>query len=239
METLLAVGTLAIGMVFVAGTFLAGVYFATVSTERTIAAVVADEAFAKVRLYGLDPNLAGLRTDAYVPYGQLVTIPADEHLYPSTATSSDKQYSWTALCKRVDPNSRLVEVAVFVCRRAGSATRYWTQTTGALTETDVPRPVRVNLVPATGPSGAADVAINGVQEQTFVNDGATLLDDGTGEIYRVLERYVNTPERIRLDRVWNGAALASPQGAWAWVVPPPISGGRDPQVAIYRTVMRF
>ena len=45
-EVLLAVGTLAIGMIFISGTFLTGIYFATIATERTIAAVAANEAFA-------------------------------------------------------------------------------------------------------------------------------------------------------------------------------------------------
>lgn len=239
METLLAVGTLAIGMVFVAGTFLAGVYFATISTERTIATVVADEAFAKIQLYGLDPNHASLKIDGYVPHEQLVTMPTDEYLYPSTATSINKQYCWAALCRRMGPDSRLVEFTVFVCRRTGSAARYWAGSAGAWSETDVPGPVLITLVPATGSSVQADVAVNGVTERTFVNDGATLLDDDTGEIYRVLERYANPPDRIRLDRVWAGSGSVPPQGAGVWVVPPPKSGGRDPLVAVYQRVLRF
>jgi len=53
-EVLLAVATLAVGMLFVAGTFLLGVHFSRISTERSIGAVVAEEAFAKIRLFGLD-----------------------------------------------------------------------------------------------------------------------------------------------------------------------------------------
>ncbi len=52
----MAVGTLAVGMTFIAGTFLTGIYLSTFSTERTIAAVAAEEAFAKMRIFGLDPN---------------------------------------------------------------------------------------------------------------------------------------------------------------------------------------
>src|SRR5512146_1239348 len=108
-ETLLAVGTLAIGLMFIAGTFLTGVYFSTTSTERTIAAVAADEALAKLRIYGLDPNNANLKTDACVPYEQLVTIPAEEFLYPSSREESSRQYSWAALCRRMSNGSRLVQ----------------------------------------------------------------------------------------------------------------------------------
>ncbi len=249
METLLAVGTLAIGMVFVAGTFLAGVYFATISTERTIAAVVVDEAFAKIHLYGLDPNHASLKTDGYVSYEQLVTLPAEERLYPSTGSDIDKQYSWSAICKRMGADSRLVEFTIFICRRMGGATRYWTRTTGTaspeLDQVDLPRPVRLNLMQVTGTTVPGDVAIRDavasdtIDERMFINDGTTLVVDATGEIYRVLERYANSPEKLRLDRPWTGTDLASAAGAWVWVVPPPTSGGRAPLVAVYQRVLRF
>ena len=58
-EVLLAVGILAVGMLFIAGTFLVGIHFSTIATEQTIAAVASDEAFAKIKLYGVnlnDPN---------------------------------------------------------------------------------------------------------------------------------------------------------------------------------------
>lgn len=249
METLLAVGTLAVGMVFVAGTFLASVYFSAVSTERTISTVVADEAFAKIRLYGLDPNHASLKTDGYVPYEQLVTVPPDEQFYPSTSTNIDRQYCWTALCRRMEADGRLVQITVMVLRRAGEATRYWARAPGAgwpaVTRVELPRPLRVNLVQATGSTVINDVAIrdavadDGIDERMFISDGAILVDDRTGEIYRVYERYAHTPERIRLDRPWAGADLASTAGAWAWVVPRPPTGGRDPLVAIYQRVLRF
>jgi Tfp pilus assembly protein PilV len=249
METLLAVGALAIGMVFVAGTFLAGVYFATLSTERTIGAVVADEAFAKIRLYGLDPNNASLKTDGYVPYESLVAMPAEEHRYPSTNTAIEQQYGWAAICRRRAADSRLVEFTVFVCRQAGSATQYWTRQLDpdwpTLAQVDAPRPLEVNIVQATAPVVDGEVAIvdavagDTVDEHAFVSDGALLVDDATGQIYRVLERYANSPERLRLDRPWAGADLTAGGGAWVWVVPPPTQGGRDPFVAVYQKVLSF
>ena len=50
-EVLIAVGLLAVGMLFIAGAFPVSIHFTTVATERTIAPIVADEAFAKCRLY--------------------------------------------------------------------------------------------------------------------------------------------------------------------------------------------
>src|SRR4030042_2018407 len=130
-EVLLAIATLAIGMMFIGGTFLAGVYFSTVSTERTIATVVANEAFSKIKLFGVDmadPNLVlnGQKLFDYQvkPNPLYASRPIDpnEFAYPSTRTLADKQYFWSALCRRDpnDPNHALV-VTVFVSRTVGTA----------------------------------------------------------------------------------------------------------------------
>ena len=119
-ETLLAVGTLAIGMMFISGTFLTGVFFSTTSTERTVAAVAADEAFAKIRLDGLDPNSSGLKTDGFVLYEPLAGGPADQtHLYPSTGLEPQKQYSWSALVPADEQRAAAASCSV----RSSSAAR--------------------------------------------------------------------------------------------------------------------
>ncbi len=249
-ETLLAVGTLAIGLMFIAGTFLTGVYFSSTSTERTIGTVAADEALAKMRIYGLDPNNANLKTDGFVPYEQLMTIPAEEYLYPSTREESTRQYSWAALCRRMSADSRLVQCTVFISRQIAGAT-YRVRKTGAeapqlgTPDPDLPRPVRVNLVADANAANTAEVRLkdavpdDGIDELAFVNDGCFLVDDKTGQIYHVLERYASQPDKIRLDRAWTGGAISAPAGGWAWVVPPAASGGRNPVVAVYQDVVRF
>lgn len=244
-ETLLAVGTLAIGLVFIAGTFLTGVYFSTVSTERTIAAVASDEAFAKVRLYGLDPNSTGLKTGEFVPYEQIAIIPPQEFLYPSVPGETGQQYSWAVVCRRVGSGSRLVQCVVFVCRETNPNSRYWRRTSGAawpqLEQYDLPRPLRVTIVRDAATHAADEVSIkdavptDAVDELAFVNDGSMLVDDKTGEIYRVLERYPNQPDRLKLDRPWAGV-LPSLTGGWAWVVPSAVAGGRNPLIGVYQQV---
>jgi Tfp pilus assembly protein PilV len=249
-ETLLAVATLAIGLTFIAGTFLTGVYFSTTSTERTVAAVAADEALAKMRIYGLDPNNANLKTDGCVLYDELVTIPAEEYLYPSTPEEPARQYSWAALCRRMGPASRLVQCTVFISRQTAGAT-YWARRSGAdwpqlgTASPDLPRPVRVNLIQDANAVNPDEVTIQDavttdtVDERTFINDGAVLVDDQTGQIYRVLERYADPPDRVKLDRPWAGGAIAAAAGGWVWVIPPAASGGRNPTVAVYQEVLRF
>ncbi|MCU0916395.1 MAG: hypothetical protein MUC88_17800 [Planctomycetes bacterium] len=248
-ETLMAVGTLAIGLTFVGGTFLTGIYFSSLSTERSIAAVAAEEAFAKIRIYGLDPNHASLQTGGgSTPYEQLVTIPAEEYLYPTTSADPARQYSWAALCRRADSGGRLVQCTVFVSRQTPS-TRYWFRRSGAdwpqlgISDANLPRPLRINLVQDPAGADASEVLLKDAvpsdpnDESALVMDGALLVDDGTGQIYRVLERSTRQPDRIRLDRPW-GAAGASADG-WAWVVPPAVSGGRNPLIAVYQQVLRF
>lgn len=228
-EVLLAVGVLAIGMTFISGTFLAGIYLSTVSTERTIAAVVADEAFAKIRLFGLDPNDQNLSVDRPTQYEILNTaIPSYEFAYPSTKTESDKQYYWSALCRAVESNpaNRLIQVTVFVSRKVGPGTRY----PGGF---DRPVPVEVEVSFVSGSSGDNMLTISNSSEQAYINDGYKIVNR-TGGIYRVVQRDPDAPNTIILDRPWQGGPVDS-----VWVVPPPVGGGRYPGIAIYQKVIRF
>ena len=225
-EVLLAVGTLAIGMIFISGTFLTGIHFSTISTERTIAAVVADEAFAKVRIYGIDltdPNLAASRQTRFE---SVSLIPGVEFAYPSTRTSAEKHYYWSALCRPVysDPDNRLVQVTIFISRKVGGSTTY----PGGLVR---PVPVQVGI---SGTIGNRILTITG--DIQCINDGYTIIENGTGNIYRVVERGADPahPEQITLaqDKLWQG-------GDSVWVIPPPIGGGRYPCIGIYQKLISF
>lgn len=250
LETLLAVSTLAIGMIFVGGTFLTGIFLATVSTERTIATVAVDEALAKIRLYGLDPNIP---VDECTPYTELVDIPESELFYPSVDANSVRQYSWSALCRRLEDDGRLVQITVFVSRQTGTSTRYWTRdpNTSELEQVEIPLAIRLDVTQEDDDE-QDELTIedsedsDDIDEYTFVNDGATLVDNQTGHIYRVLERYADPPNRIKLDRPWlEGLATTEEEGAEGagtnevWVIPKPVAGGRSPLVAVYQEIMRF
>jgi hypothetical protein len=239
-EVLLAVGTFGIGMIFVAGVFPVAIHFTTIATERTIAAVVTDEAFAKIRLYGVAdfnswPVPPAVACVDYRVVSSLGINPVDvEFGYPSdpNVDISQKQYYWSALCRRVDPdpNNRLVQVTVFVCRKIGSGTMY----RGIPGNWPVPLPVGVSMGP-----GPKELTIINPPEKTFINDGYIIVGKEFGRIYRVLERYVMPDDqiiRLDLDQVW-GPGNISP--SVVWVVPPPIGGGRCPFVAIYQRVIRF
>jgi len=245
-ETLMAVGTLAIGLTFIAGSFLTGMYLSTFSTERTIAAVAAEEAFAKMQIFGLDPNSSGLQISGHVDYNDVATLDDNEWLYPSVSDGGTKQYSWAAICRGMGSAGNLVQCTVFVSREIGGASSFWKRVDGAADSSlelcDRPRPVWLDV---TRDSSADEDVItitdaipsDTIDERSFVSDGSILVDDATGRMYRVLERSVDQPGTITLDRDWEGADLAS--GGKVWVVPPPVSGGRNPGVAVYQKILRF
>lgn len=228
-EVLLAVATLAIGMIFIGGTFFTGIHLSTLATERTIAAVVADEAFAKIRLYGINPSDPALATDQLIPFETLNPVAADEFLYPSTKTAGERQYSWSALCRAVDADAfnRLVQVTVFVSRKVGTTATY----PGGATR---PVPVQVNVAAVSGPGSQNKLVISTPGEESFIDGGSTIVDNRTGRLYRVVQRDADAPDTIVLDRVWQGAVADSVR-----VVAPPVGGGRYPCIAIYQKLISF
>jgi prepilin-type N-terminal cleavage/methylation domain-containing protein len=210
-EVLLSIGILSVGMIFIAGVFPVAIYFTATATERTIAAVAADEAFAKIRLYNIEPNIPA---DGQLP----IAINPGERLYPSPSINpvpDNRQYYWSVLRRKVNSNplDRNVQVTVFVCRGAG--------TFGPLPEKVGVSGVGSNVLQITDPS-----------KITYINDGCTVVEDSTGRIYRVVERDAAVPDRIVLDAPWQG-------GNWVWVVPPPNGGGRYPCIAVYQKVIKF
>ncbi len=217
----MAVGILSIGMLFIAGTFPTGLYLSTVAAERSIAVVAADEAFAKIRLYGVNTDDPDLVINACVDFRNVSSVslmPDDpEFAYPSTpAGIAQGKYYWRALCRKIDAFD--VQVTVFICRRSG--TGLWKS----------PENVTVTL-------GINNNELLNPSEQAAINDGYTIIDSQTGQIYRVLERYWRGADNvIDLDRPWGGALSGS---VWVWVVPPPVGGGRNPCIGVFQKVIRF
>ena len=233
-EVVIAIGLLAVGMLFIAGSFPVSVHFTTIATERTIAATVADEAFAKIKLYGIyDPNV--MYTQTYYENAAPVPISDTEFAYPSTVTSdpNSKRYWWSAICQRVGPSD--VQVTVFVSRKVGITTTYYMRNPllpGVLGT--VNRPVAV-FVSVTNGGRTDELMINDtLVPYNFINDGYTIVGDAAGQIYRVLERYPATPDVIRLDKAWQGTLPSK-----VWIIPPPQTGGRYPCIGVYQKTLRF
>ncbi len=251
-EVLLSVGVLAVGMIFIAGVFPVGIHYTTIAIEQTKAAIVTDEAFAKVRLYAVgDPcdstddfrpdKLSGgaRRGEELFDFNDRDVFPAtkeidpNEFTYPSAGTDiSKKRYYWSALCRLrsvyhsiSNPNPD-VQVTVFVCRKTGPNLKYRKSSTGSDT-VNWPRPVKVGV----SQGGLEDNELR-IDEKRFITDGCRIVGDETGQRCRVLERYATDDDTVLLDADWEG-------GDEAWVVPPPVNGGRNPCIAVYQRTMSF
>ena len=251
-EVLMSVGILAVGMILIGSVFPAAIHFSTIATERTIATAVADEAFAKVRIFGIDPcepdykaDLKNLRDDRHADFndlGDVFPLIKDmntwEFAYPSnTKEASQKQYFWSALCRLIDKDKRLVQVTVFVSRKPGTGMTYYDPNDGFIDwalrpQTDWPKPVKIKITEST--SRTNEIIITNPEEKTFINDGYTIIEDKTGQIYRVLDRYGNNDLTLLLDTNWLAAASTS-----VWVIPPPVNGGRYPCIGIYQKIISF
>ena len=102
-EVLMAVGVFAVGMVMVAGVFPVAIHFTNETIECTTAAVVADEAFAKIKLYNisfnpkywkdpivnpsaLDPNVNGFNFGAITQYIVLDLVAGNDYRYRNWQT---------------------------------------------------------------------------------------------------------------------------------------------------------
>ncbi len=161
---LIATGIMMIGLVMVATIFPVGVKLTALTTERTIGAVVADEAFAKIQLYGLrdfgDWPVANANTTCsdfqhvndfdYDGSGTVDVsdvIPPDwpDFLYPSTPLPAGQphNYHWSALCRRA--GAKEVQVTVFVTRKMAAGAEFYgyDATLAPMKISPWPKPVKI------------------------------------------------------------------------------------------------
>lgn len=266
-ETLIALGILTVGMIFIAGVFPVGIYFTNVSIDRTMAAAVADEAFAKIKLYANSAdgsqslNICRLENDEMTDFNDWYDLSfglsykeltANDFAYPSLSSmnADNKHYYWSAICRLLqkdincDPvleTNRLVQVTVFVSRRAGTASKYYNYDFSERVDFPVPVKIEVRTV-ARDNELEIESGFEGL-----VNNGYTIVDDETGKIYRVLERYKTAGSQriILLDKNWTGG------DGDIWAVPPPIQPGTNPSavpkrvsgqypcIGVYQKIIRF
>ncbi|MHC4762382.1 MAG: hypothetical protein ACYS71_03275, partial [Planctomycetota bacterium] len=197
--------------------------------ERTVASIAAEEAFAKMKIrlfrhFGpLTESQQTLLFDPNVIDPNII----NEFAYPSTGDDwRQKRYFWSAIGRRVDESS--VQVTVFVSRKTGPNLTYHASVPSGMVGWPTPMKVGVSGVAGDYLLTIDPNAIN------WINDGYTIVDDETGQIYRVLERYASDEQIVLLDREWQGSSPGS-----VWVVPPPIGAGRYPCIVVYQKVIRF
>jgi len=227
----MAVGILSVGMMLIATMFPVGIYLTSVASERTMAAIVADEAFAKIQLYGIKNPDPCLCFDYELALGN--SIDANEFSYPSVdPAAGNPQYYWSALCKKLSLNPSDTEylITIFVSRKTSPNLIY--RFGAAFTDvTPTPRPRKVVIEAVVGND---KLNIKDSDEVKYINPPTTILWNASGRLYRVVDRVDNV---ITLDRAWVEDMNAP--FTIVWLIPPPETGGRNAGVEVYQRIMRF
>jgi prepilin-type N-terminal cleavage/methylation domain-containing protein len=253
-EVLLATGILAIGMVMIAMVFPVGVKLAGIATENTIKVVAANEASAKMRLYGIKP-FSDLASWGRPPRDPNTTctdyqdvsmettgteMPDTEQIYPSLVPQpTEKRYCWSALVRRADPNTDEVQTTVFVCRILSMGVKYYTITrtpvgygTVSGNNGTVPVPVKVQVNCAVA---GKTITVQTASQSSFFTEGCMIVEDSTGGIYKVVEmKDTNSDgkkETLVLDKDFT-LSFPAPLYYVVWVVPPAVGSNRNPCIDV-------
>ncbi len=265
-EVLIAMAIMTVGMLLIAGIFPVAIHYGTVASEKSLAPAIADEAFAKIRIYArgehdttddnFDPSrlsgeeqrgrvsfMAEESFRAFVDAGQ----PDYEFAWPSFGDPAfeepvhRQQFYWAPifrLTREFDTSEPSiippVQVTVFVSRKPSPHLTYDGQ--------DWPVPERVAVS-----SGDNDDELDITGDERMVYQGGYIVDDATGRIYRVMEKYRDQPDTIRLNRPWddervdpqNPTQIINNSPSYIWTIPPPDQGGRNPCIGVFQKVMKF
>jgi len=269
-EVLMAVGILSVGMMLIATMFPVGIYLTTVASERTMAAIVSDEAFAKIQLYGFEnpkpqPDTPLLRAEFYEKtfdyeqahndpcLGSSPCLPGSYDLFPDIneidpnefsyppvdpCATGNRQYYWSALCKKLSnvPTETEYLVTVFVARKTNPAlTYYWRDPYHCYDPNSSNRPRIVDVNVEGSPSGLDKLKISEPNKAKYVNPPTTILNNGSGRLYRVVDRTGVDANIVTLDRNWDATPLRRP----VWLIPPPDTGGRNADIEVFQRIITF
>ena len=150
-EILIAVGILSLALVMIAGVFPVGIHFTQVSIDKTNAAIIANEAFAKIRLYAQQlPDINDMADELSYEWQRdcrdffEALDPSDDvykdpniFCYPSPSDpnylTGDKEYCWAALLRLTERENtdlsedprREVQATVFIFKKTGLSSTYY------------------------------------------------------------------------------------------------------------------
>jgi prepilin-type N-terminal cleavage/methylation domain-containing protein len=230
-EVLMAVAILSVGMMLIATMFPVGIYLTGAAAERTMAAIVADEAFAKIQLYGIvdTHNDPANSYDYENELGPTRIDPCEFSYPPIDPCSTNRQYYWSALYRKLGTAEPNYQITIFVARKTNPNLKYWNN---FYNPSDSPRVFDVNADTAA----ASDKLSVWSVEKKYINPQATILDNATGQLYRVMDRADSADANavVTLDKNWEGALPGR-----VWLVPPPETGGRNADIAVFQRIMRF
>jgi prepilin-type N-terminal cleavage/methylation domain-containing protein len=237
-EVLMAVGILSIGIMLIATMFPAAIYLTTVASEKTMASIVADEAFAKMRIYGIQGS--SMDPTGYDNYWWNMKnfIDPNEFIYPSLDGNGGKsQYSWAPLCKKLndDSSDSRYLVKLYISRKTSPNQKFFTH--GGMTATsDMPIPITADV------NVGADWDRLKVKwgAQDFINPppSTSIIDYGSGRIFRVIAR--EGLNEIVLDRKWDND-IKDPNTVW-FMPSSEMNGkpaGKNPDIDVFQKIIDF
>lgn len=259
-EAMLATGILGVGLVLIAMVFPVGIKLTSITTERTIGAIAADEAFAKIKLWGLPdaenwpvlPNQTSVgflrlleAKNAGLPGWSDVDLSWKEFLYESNEDSNRQRvYHWSALCRKLSDNE--VQVTVFVTRKVAPNIQFRSSENlgaGPLPATNQPwpSPVTLRLGYEGNPKELKIVTLLWGDEYDFFSAGTVLVDDRSGKLYYVQETQDRDGDGLRETLVLREPYVPPEAGDSFrfWVIPPGIGSPRNPVIAVRQKVMRL
>ncbi|MHC4722712.1 MAG: type IV pilus modification PilV family protein [Planctomycetota bacterium] len=193
-------------------------------------------------IYRFQAELTYPSHDLIVPqnfYNNSMTNPTED-----THILENQEYCWSAILRLLEREAgtvpdpavdRLVQVTVFVCRRGGRNIRYFeSQWHGEMTsEVSIwPQPVKIPMRRLTGGLDSEIEFVNSINHKNLINDGYLIVDDNSGQMYRVMERY---PTRDDRDLEWPSGVIQRN----FWVIPPPVTGGANPCIGVFQRLIRF
>jgi len=236
-EVLMAVGILAVGLLLVATMFPAAIYMTTVASERTMAAIVADEAFAKIQIYDMN-GITSTLNDPCNCYdwgdGMKNEIAESEFEYPPVdPCGGSSQYYWSALYRKTPGNTddREYQITVFVARKMNPSLTYAGGSIAAPSSGNLwPVPIEVEI----NSYNDNTLIIKNTNDAKLVNPPVTIVDNETGKLYTVVKRGDGSDETITLDRNWENTSVST-----IWLIPPSESGGKNAGVEVYQRIIKF
>lgn len=262
-EVMFAAGILAIGFMLILTLWPAGIKLTAISTERVIGTIVADEAFAKIRLYGLDMSSVYWPVDAAAP-GKIDTKQSvkymdvagvgfehddyEETRYPSVdGVDIDKKYCWSALVRHIAQNS--YQVTVFVSRLVGDVAEYPVYDADLGTWSTYWRPVPIAIMRDNSDSIigelVSEIDMDSSQVDAdlaaYVNSRSIIVDGLSGKRMRVMERDLyklaiakDIEEDVLGDEFWVIPSQYKSDGTTV-----PKVSGRCPCVSVFQQTIDF
>ncbi|MGH2272075.1 type IV pilus modification PilV family protein [Anaerohalosphaeraceae bacterium U12dextr] len=249
-EVLLATGVLAIGLVMIAMVFPVGVKLTSTATERTAAATAASEAFAKIQLFGKDPDgpagpLSSVIKPASVPATESANLnlmypsllPGDERWYPSVSGALEKKYHWSAMVRKISDTT--LQTTVFVSRLLSQNALYYDPNhSQRLAVGKWPEPVSVQIEKKIASKTLKiKPAMPNNTEYRFFTEGSVLLVSRTGALYRVVE--IKSSDNVVRDLLVLDRDYAESEANIVWVVPPAAGSTRNPCIGVYQRLLEF